>query len=214
MTQHIREPINALTHLFGAGLFIILTIVMYIKIYFTGVTAARVISATVFGLSLIALYATSGWYHTIIASPKRLMLWKKLDHTMIFVLIAGTYTPYCLLGLPQPLGYILLSVVWGIAIIGSLMMIFWISMPRWLNTALYVLMGWVALSCVIEMYHSLAFGAFFLLVLGGVFYTIGAIIYGIKKPNISEAFGFHELFHIFCLLGSLSQFLSVYLYLL
>lgn len=214
MISRIREPINALTHLFGAALFVICTLLMYIKVFMIGATPKLLISVTVFGIGLIALYSTSGWYHSINGSEQRITFWKKMDHTMIFILIAGTYTPFCLLGLSNRIGYPFLAIIWGIAIVGSLMMIFWIHMPRWLNTSLYILMGWAGIFCIVPLYYNLAKPAFILLALGGIFYTIGGIIYGVKKPNFSKSFGFHELFHIFCILGSLCHFLAVYNYLL
>lgn len=214
LTKYMREPVNALTHLFGAGLFFILTIFMYVKVFQVGATWKLLVSVTAFGIGLISLYLTSGWYHSIYTSEENLEFWKKMDHTMIFILIAGSYTPFCLLSLPENLGYPLLAVIWLIAIVGSLMMIFWINMPRWLNTGLYILMGWVGLTCFVPLYHSLAPGCFYLLILGGVFYTIGGIIYGVEKPNLHESFGFHELFHVFCILGSLCHYFAVYNYLI
>ncbi len=214
MIKNLREPVNALTHLGGCILFAILTILMYVKVFSVGATPRMLISVTLFGLSLIALYFTSGYYHSINVNEKTLLFWKKMDHTMIFFLIAGSYTPFCLLALPGNTGIWLLVAIWSIAIVGSLMMIFWINMPRWLNTALYILMGWLGLTCLVPLYYNLPRPAFILLILGGVFYTIGGIMYGIKKPNIHDQFGFHELFHVFCLLGSFAQFLAVYIYLL
>ncbi len=209
--MRIREPVNALTHLIGALFFFILTLILFTYVLSTGAGTDRVVSVLVFGMGLIALYLTSGLYHTVNTSPERLKIWRKLDHTMIFVLIAATYTPFCLLALPSSMGNTLLILVWSIALIGSLMMIFWIGMPRWLNTVLYILMGWVGVFCVVPLFYSLSPSEFFLLILGGVFYTIGGVIYGIKKPNLSKSVGFHELFHIFCLLGSFCQFLAVVL---
>lgn len=215
MNYPLREPVNALTHLFGAALSVVAMIMMFVKITLAhALTPPYIVSVTAFSLGLIALYLTSGLYHSVHTTPEKLVVWKKMDHTMIFLLIAGSYTPFCLLGLHSRAGTILLAAVWTVAVIGGLMMIFWINMPRWLNTALYIVLGWFVVLCVGPLYRSLPAPAFWLLVSGGVFYTIGGIIYGIKKPNISKNFGFHELFHIFCLLGSLCQFLSVYCYLL
>lgn len=214
MIKNLREPVNALTHLIGAAISVVLTILMYIKVFLIGATPRLLISVTAFGFGLIALYSTSGFYHSINVSEEKLRFWKKMDHTMIFVLIAGTYTPFCLLGIAPSLGDPLILAIWSIAVIGSLMMIFWIDMPRWLNTLLYILMGWAGLACIVPFYFSLPRPCFWLVVIGGIFYSIGAVIYGVKKPNISKNFGFHELFHIFCLLGSACHFIAVYNYLL
>lgn len=128
---------------------------------------------------------------------------------MIFVLIAGSYTPFCLLSLPSSLKWGILSVVWGLTIIGVILKICWINMPRWLSTGFYIGMGWIALFVLKPLYYSLSVGGFFFLILGGVMYTIGGIIYGLKKPNISINWGFHEIFHIFVMLGSFCHFWAI-----
>jgi channel protein (hemolysin III family) len=128
---------------------------------------------------------------------------------MLFNDIAGSYTPFCLLSLSGAWKWSILSVVWTVAILGITSKILWIDMPRWLSTLLYIGMGWIALFALKPLYDSLTLVSFLLLVLGGVMYTIGGVIYAIKKPNISKSFGFHELFHIFCILGSACHYLSV-----
>lgn len=214
ISKKLREPVNALTHLIGAGVSIILSILMFVKIAIIGITPRLLISVIAFSFGLIALYSTSGFYHSIFTTEKKLEFWKKMDHTMIFFLIAGTYTPFCLLGLPSNIGLPLLAATWTIAIIGSLMMIFWINMPRWLNTTLYIALGWIGVTCFYPMYIYLPRPCFYLIILGGIFYTIGGVMYGIKKPNISNSLGFHEIFHIFVLLGSLTHFIAIYNYML
>lgn len=210
-----REPVNAWTHLAGAALSIVGCILMFTRISAEGIANPLTIaSAAMFSLGLISLYSTSGTYHAIYASEDKLMRWKKLDHSMIFLLIAGSYTPFCLLALDGTMRMAMMTAVWSVAIIGTLMMIFWIGMPRWLNTFLYIFLGWFAVFAIVPLHSSLPAGAFNLLLIGGVLYTIGGIIYGIKKPNISESFGFHELFHVFCLLGSAAHFAAVYCFLL
>ncbi|MEG2650165.1 MAG: hemolysin III family protein, partial [Eubacterium sp.] len=139
---------------------------------------------------------------------------KKLDHAMIFLLIAGSYTPFCLLCLTGPMRIGMMAAIWGVAIIGILMMVFWIGMPRWLNTTLYIALGWFALFALKPLYEALPTGGFVLLILGGVLYTIGGVMYGLKKPNFSQRWGFHEIFHIFVLLGSACHFAAVFRYLL
>lgn len=214
MIKQLREPVNSITHYFGAILFFIGTILMYIRAFKIGMDLKRFISVTAFGLSLITLYTTSGYFHSIHGSSERIEKWNKVDHTMIFVLIAGSYTPFCLLGLPGKSGIILLSIVWGIAIIGCLLMFIRERIPSWINTILYIALGWAGISQIISFYINLPRPAFYLLVLGGIFYTIGGVIFEIQKPVISKYFGSHEIFHIFVILGSLSHFLAVYLYLL
>lgn len=210
MKSYIREPINAFTHLGGAVLFLIATIILLILGASTpAFTLNFIVSVIIFGLSLVLLYTTSGIYHLVIAKETVLLKLKKLDHSMIFILIAGSYTPFCLLSLSGAWKWSILSVVWTVAILGITSKILWIDMPRWLSTLLYIGMGWIALFALKPLYDSLTLASFLLLVLGGVMYTIGGVIYAIKKPNISKSFGFHELFHIFCILGSACHYLSV-----
>lgn len=215
MKSYIREPINAFTHLGGALLFFIAAIVLlFLGASTPYFTLNFIISVIVFGLSLVLLYTTSGIYHLVNAREAVLLKLKKLDHSMIFVLIAGSYTPFCLLSLSGVWKWSILSVVWIIAVLGITAKVLWIDMPRWLSTALYIGMGWIALFALKPLYDSLSFLPFFLLVLGGVMYTIGGVIYAIKKPNLSKSFGFHELFHIFCILGSGCHYFSVLIYIL
>lgn len=215
LKYYIREPINALTHLIGAGLSFIGTILLLIQgSRVSSLTATVAISVIIFGVSLIALYTTSGIYHLVRAKDSVLLRLKKLDHAMIFVLIAGSYTPFCMLSLTGVWRISIITIVWSLALIGITLKVFWINMPRWLSTGFYIGMGWIALFALKPLYTSLSSGGFFFLVLGGIMYTIGGIIYGLKKPNISKTFGFHELFHIFVMLGSLCHYWAVFKYVL
>lgn len=213
MKHYLREPINALTHLFGAFLSLIGTIIL---LYHTSLAFSPVtlLSILVFGLSLILLYTTSGIYHLVHTTDAILLKLKKLDHSMIFILIAGSYTPFCLLALSGIWKWSIITIVWSLALIGITLKIFWIQMPRFLSTALYIGMGWIALFALKPLYASLSAGGFFFLILGGVMYTIGGVIYGTKKPNLSAEFGFHELFHIFVMLGSFCHYWAVFKYIL
>ncbi|PKK39393.1 putative membrane protein, hemolysin III-like protein [Clostridiaceae bacterium JG1575] len=210
MTWHLREPINSITHLAGAALSLIGLVLLLVKGITHGVSAGELLALNVFGLSLIALYTTSGVYHMVHVGQKALLVLKKLDHSMIFVLIAGTYTPVLAFVLRGPLRVALLALMWGIAISGVFFKVFWIGAPRVLYTTIYVVMGWMAVF-ILRLISS-AMGSFgvLLLLLGGVSYTVGAVIYALKKPNLSQSFGFHELFHCFVLLGSLLHFIMIY----
>lgn len=215
MKTSVREPINAYTHLFGAGLSIIGTILLLI---YGGkglpLTPTAIISIIIFGLSLTALYTSSGIYHAIKANDTILLRLKKLDHSMIFLLIAGSYTPFCLLALTGLWQITILILVWSLAIIGIILKIFWINMPRWVSTSFYIGMGWVAILALNPLTKALSVGGIVWLTLGGIMYTIGGIIYGMKKPNFSHTFGFHELFHIFVLLGSACHYWCILNYVL
>ena len=139
---------------------------------------------------------------------------RKLDHAMIFILIAGSYTPFCLLSLQGAWKWSIIIIVWSLALIGIILKIVWMNMPRWVSTGFYIGMGWIALFALKPLYDSLPIGGFFFLLLGGAMYTIGGIIYGTKKPNFSPNFGFHEIFHIFVMLGSLCHYWAVFKYVL
>ena len=211
----LREPISSITHLIAGGLSIIATILLISKQLILGnVNQMLFISSIIFGVSLVLLYFTSGIYHAISSTKeKTIKIMKKLDHSMIYVLIAGSYSPFCLYVLPKKIGIPIFTILWLIATIGITLKILWINMPRVLSTVLYIGMGWLALFVIEELYVNLTPQAFFLLVLGGVLYTIGGVIYAIKKPNFKN-WNFHDIFHIFTMLGSLSHFLLVFLYLI
>ena len=215
MNQYIREPINAYTHLIGAALSFIGT--LFLLIYGgkgSPLTTTAIISIIIFGLSLVALYTASGVYHAVKANPSVLLRLKKLDHSMIFILIAGSYTPFCLLTLTGVWQISIITTIWTLALIGITLKIFWINMPRWVSTSFYIGMGWVAILALNPLSKALSTGGLIWLALGGVMYTIGGIIYGLKKPNISKSFGFHELFHIFVMLGSACHYWCVFNYVL
>lgn len=215
MKQYVREPVNAFTHLGGAILSLIGTLfILTCSDVAHTLTTTAVISVLIFGMSLIALYTTSGIYHLVNATDAVLLRLKKLDHSMIFILIAGSYTPFCLLALEGAWKWSIISIVWGLAIVGITLKICWIDMPRWLSTFFYIGMGWIALFALKPLYDSLSMGGFLFLILGGVMYTIGGIIYGLKKPNLSPNFGFHEIFHIFVMLGSACHYWAVLRYVL
>ncbi len=210
-----REPINTYTHLSAAVLSLIGTIILFIVGNNNdSLTTLSVVSILAFGLSLIALYTASGIYHMLYVSDEMLLRLKKLDHAMIFVLIAGSYTPFCLLALNGAWQWGLMSVIWALAIIGIILKVCWINMPRWLSTGMYIGMGWISVVAVKPLYATLSSEAFFFLLLGGIVYTIGGIIYGLKKPNISKHFGFHEIFHVFIMLGSFCHYWAVVRYII
>lgn len=213
--NRFRDPINSLTHLIGAILSVIGTIFMFwLIIAENNVTPLTLISVFAFGIGLISLYTTSFAYHACLGSPEQIMHLKKLDHAMIFILIAGTYTPFCLLELSGTMRIVMMSAIWGIALVGIILKVAWINMPRWLGTGLYIFLGWFALFAVVPLYKALPLPGFILLVLGGVMYTIGGVIYALKKPNFSKEFGFHEFFHIFVILGSLCHYFCVFFFIL
>lgn len=215
MKTYIREPINALTHLFGAIMAVIGLVALVIKASATTDTVLAVIAVTLFGISLILLYSASATYHMVIAKDSVIAFLRRIDHSMIFVLIAGTYIPFCLISLNGVTGWILFGVISGLAIAGVTFKLVWFHSPRWLSTALYVLMGWIVVFYSGSLAPEIGTNGMIFLIIGGLFYTIGALIYWLKPNFLSfKHFGFHEIFHIFILLGSLFHFICIYGYVL
>lgn len=210
----IKDPISALTHFIGVILSIIAIFSLINKAYYYG-NILHVTAFSIFGISLILLYTASTLYH-IFETPKALSnILHRVDHMMIFVLIAGTYTPICLIPLKGTVGLTLLSIIWSAAIAGIFFKIFWMNAPRWINTGIYIGMGWIVVIAIFPLAKVLPFNGIFWLFSGGIAYTLGAVIYGTKWPKFNFKWvGFHEIFHIFVLLGSFCHFILVYNYLL
>lgn len=220
MKQHnknyIKEPGSAITHFIAMLMAIFAAVPLLIK-------ATRephriyIISITVYAVSLILLYAASATYHTFDCSKKVNTLLKKIDHMMISILIAGSYTPICLLVLKGKTGLILFSVVWGAALLGILIKAFWIYCPKWISSALYIGMGWTCVLAFTQILNSMSPAAFGWLLAGGIIYTVGGVIYALKLPlfsNMHKNFGNHEIFHIFVMLGSACHFVLMYAFVL
>lgn len=215
MTTYIREPINGLTHLAGAILSFAGLLAMVIKASMTTSSPLAITAVTVFGISLILLYSASATYHMVIAKDKVIAFLRKLDHSMIFVLIAGSYAPFTLIALNGAAGWVLFSIVTAVAVAGVLFKMVWFNCPRWLSTSLYIAMGWIIVFAFSPLSEALSTTGVFLLLLGGIFYTIGGVIYAVKPKFLEfKLMGFHEIFHIFIMLGSLAHFLSVYFFVL
>jgi len=206
---NMKEPVNTLTHLAGAVLSAVALIWMIFKGVSNGSTL-QIVSAVVFGLSLIALYTASTVYHWVPSSEKVQAILRRVDHSMIYILIAGTYTPVCLLALKGTLGWTLFGIVWGLAIMGIIMKLIWFSAPRWLYTSFYLILGWMAIFFIVPLYKSLPIQGFIWLLVGGLMYSVGAVIYATKPKRIQiSVFGFHEIFHVFILAGSFAHFIMV-----
>lgn len=210
--KNLREPMNGFTHFIGIVLSIVGTIFL-ISSSLNPYKSNHLIAFSIFGLGLILLYSTSTLYHWLKLSDDGILRMRKADHIMIFINIAATYTPVCMIALKNNLGWTLLFIIWSIALAGILIKIFWIQAPRWLSTTIYVLMGWMAVVVIIPLIEVLQVQALVWLFIGGVFFTTGAIIYALKKPDpYPGILGFHEIFHLFVLLGSFSHFWMIYKY--
>lgn len=215
MNQYIREPFNGLSHLFGAVLSVFGLVAMIVKTSLNSATALSVTATIIFGVSMILLYSSSATYHMVMAKDKIIQLFRRLDHSMIYLLIAGTYAPFCLIALKGTTGYILFSIISIMAISGILFKMIWFNCPRWVSTALYIGMGWIIVFLASPLAATLGSQGMFLLIAGGLFYTIGGVIYGLKpKIHFIKKLGFHEIFHIFILLGTFCHFLCVFEYVL
>ena len=173
----------------------------------------HIAALSVFMCSMILLYAASTIYHTLDISPKVNKLLRKLDHMMIFILIAGTYTPVCMVVLGDKTGWDLLALVWGIAIAGILIKAFWITCPKWFSSLLYIAMGWACVLAFTRIIHALPRAGFGWLLAGGIIYTLGGVIYALKLPLFNSRhkhFGSHEIFHLFVMGGSLCHYIMMY----
>lgn len=214
--RHIKEPGSAITHFIGMLMAIFAAVPLLIK-------AARepsriyIISLAIYAVSLILLYAASTTYHTFDISKKVNTILKKIDHMMISVLIAGSYTPVCLIVLKGKTGIILLSIVWAIAIAGILIKAFWVYCPKWVSSVLYIGMGWTCVLAFTQILNNMSPAAFNWLLAGGIIYTAGGIIYALKLPIFNSRhknFGSHEIFHLFVMGGSACHFVVMYAFLL
>ncbi len=210
----IREPGSAITHFIGMMMAVFATVPLLVK---AGITSGgRCLAAlTVFMASMILLYGASAAYHTVNVTGRVLNLFRKLDHMMIFVLIAGSYTPVCLIVLDNKAGYALLALVWGIALAGMLVKACWINCPKWFSSIIYIAMGWVCLLVFGQLLSTLPTAAFLWLLAGGLIYTAGGVIYALKLPLFNakhKGFGSHEVFHLFVMAGSICHFIFMYLY--
>ena len=210
--HHIKEPGSAITHFIGMLMAIFAAVPLLIKAAHEP-SRIYVISLAVYSASMILLYAASTTYHTFDISAKINTILKKWDHMMISVLIAGSYTPICLLVLKGKTGLILLAIVWSFAIIGILIKAFWVYCPKWVSSILYIGMGWTCFLAFTQILNSMSRTSFIWLLIGGIIYTVGGIIYALKLPIFNSKhknFGSHEIFHLFVMGGSMCHFVVMY----
>lgn len=213
MQINIREPGSAFTHLIGMVLAAAATTPLLIKSALSGKNTLFALS--IFCMSMVLLYGASTTYHSVSLTGHLLEIFRKIDHMMIFVLIAGSYTPVCLIILGGKLGYTMLAIVWGIALLGMLLKACWVTCPKWFSSVIYIAMGWVCVAVFGQLWNTLPGAAFAWLLAGGIIYTIGGIIYAIK-PKVFDSkhkmFGLHEIFHLFVMGGSFCHFIFMYFY--
>ena len=214
MTIKLKDPVSAITH----GVAMLLAAVGAIPLLLKAAQAPdtlHVFALTIFILTMILLYFSSAMYHSIDSTEKVNRRLRKMDHMMISVMIAGSYTPVCLIVLHNRLGYTLCALVWGAALLGILLKALWITCPKWFSSIIYIAMGWVCVFVFGKLVSTLPLSGFLWLLSGGLIYTVGGVIYALKLPIFNSkhaGFGSHEIFHLFCIAGSACHFIFMYLY--
>lgn len=216
MKFKIKDPGSAITHFIGWVMALLAAAPLLIK-------AARepgsiyVTAMGIFILSMILLYAASTIYHTVDSTEKVNRRLRKMDHMMIFILIAGSYTPVCLITLKGKTGYALCAAVWSVALIGIIVKACWITCPKWFSSIIYIGMGWLCVFAFVPIVNALSPAGFGWLLAGGIIYTVGGIIYALKLPIFNSKhknFGSHEIFHLFVMGGSVCHFIVMYFFIM
>jgi hemolysin III len=210
--KKIKDPGSAITHFIGMLMALFAATPLLIKAA-SKPDGIHLFSLSIFIISMILLYTASTVYHTFDLSDKVNKVLKKFDHMMIFVLIAGTYTPVCLIVLGGKTGLIMLGIIWSMAIIGILFKGLWVTCPKWISSVIYIAMGWTCVLAFTQIINALPVAAFYWLLAGGIIYTIGGVIYALKLPIFNSKhknFGSHEVFHLFVMGGSLCHFILMY----
>jgi len=204
------EIVSALTAALGALLAAVGLIFLVAEACMVG-RPWHVFAFSVYGLSVVNMFASSALHHGIDASPRINHLFHQLDYFAISVMIAGTFTPFCLILFRNTLGWSVLGLLWALAVIAIAVKAIWPRVPKWITLTLYIGMGWLALLIVVPIYQTLSWQGLLPLILGGVFFTVGGLIFGLEKPDpIPGFFGYHELWHCFVLAGAASHFYGIY----
>ena len=214
-TFHLKDPFSSLSHLIFSGICLVAGIPLIVRAFLSS-GSINGLSMILFVLGLIGLYTASGIYHALDISPEVNKRLRKLDHSMIYILIAGSYSPVCLIALHSGKGTLLFIFIWILALAGILQALFWITCPKWVSAAIYILMGWMCLFAMNDIISALSPVAFYWLLTGGIIYTVGGVIYALKLPLFpkkAKGFGNHELFHLFCIGGSFCHYVLMYCYL-
>lgn len=210
MQIQLREPVNGLTHLVAA---VAAAVGLVVLLYLAYGALPEQMAILIYGASLVLMFSASAAYHLVKARPQVTLWLRKLDHSAIYLLIAGTYTPICVHFFEGFWRWGILAIVWSMALSGIAVKLFIIHAPRWLTAGIYLLMGWMAVIAVNEILATMPVGALVWLLAGGVLFTLGALVYILKRPDFFPGvFGFHEVWHIFVILGCLAHFILVAAY--
>jgi hemolysin III len=205
--MYYGEKFNALTHVVGAVLALAGTVVLVVLAALSG-DPWKVVGVTIYGVTLVSLYSISGLYHSVRGRPKNVL--RALDHQSIYLLIAGSYTPFCLVTLRGPWGWSLFGIVWGLAVLGGLQELRARTGARILSVVIYLLMGWVAVAALFPLLDALGPAGFAWLAAGGLFYTVGIVFYALDA-RLAHA---HGIWHLFVLAGSASHYYAILVYVL
>lgn len=205
--NRFRDPFSAISHYFGAALALPAVLLL---VTWGASTPARVAALLVYGASLFGLFTASAVYHTPVTAPKTIAILRKIDHSAIYLLIAGTYTPFCAIAFSGFWQWGLLAIIWLLALVGIVVKIFIINAPRWVTAGVYVVMGWLAVFAGPQLFTHLSPTTITWMLAGGILYTLGAVVYITKKGDFFPGrFGFHEVWHIFVLLAAAAHFVAV-----
>lgn len=208
--KKLREPVSGLTHL-GAAVLALPGVVLLLVLS-RGDTAKQ-LTLLLYGTGLVLMFSSSAAYHLVQSTPRVILGLRKFDHAAIYLMIAGTYTPVCFHYLTGDWRWGLLATIWLLALVGIGVKLFIIKAPRWVTAGIYLVMGWMAIIAIQEILRQMPPAAIAWLLAGGIFFTLGAIIYITKWPNLfPKVFGFHEVWHIFVILGGLSHFIMIAAY--
>ena len=210
MSLNMKEPVNTWTHFIA---FMAAIVGLVFLIVMSKGDVLKLVTMTIYGLSMILLYGASSIYHWIRTTPQKELLLKKIDHIAIYFLIAGSYTPVFYYGLDGAWRWAMLISVWSLAVLGMALKLWLIRAPRYVSAGFYVSLGWIALVPFFQLTKHLQVGAIILMAVGGVLYTIGAVIYATKIFDFfPKRFGFHEIFHLFIAAGSIVHFIMILIY--
>jgi hemolysin III len=210
MSLKMKEPVNTWTHFIS---FVAAIVGLVFLIIMSKNNIPKLITMTIYGLSMILLYGASFIYHWVRTTPQKELFLKKIDHIAIYFLIAGSYTPVFYYGLEGAWRWTMLILVWSLALLGMALKIWFIHAPRYVSAGFYVSLGWIALVPFLQLIKHLPTGAIILMAVGGVIYTMGAVIYATKIFDFfPKRFGFHEIFHLFIAAGSIVHFIMIYIY--
>jgi hemolysin III len=205
-----RDPVSGAIHLFSA---ILAVFGLAALLIFGRGGLLKELSLLVYGLSLIFMFSSSTIYHSVNTTPERLLRLRKMDHSSIYVLIAGSYTPLCLNFFTGFWRWGFLGIIWAFALAGIIIKLFVINAPRWVTAGIYLVMGWLSVFAIKNMIATMPLGALLWLFAGGLFFTVGAVIYITRKMDfVPNVFGFHEVWHIFVSLGALCHFIMIFAY--